>query len=155
MLLLSSTRTTRWKYDMSKNNRTTLFAFRTVYKTKMVDASHKPLLYGPYVIFRSIDCNWYRVRYDSASDEKQKEQLKVPFKGAWIIVSIKNANWRYWTVVLKSPRGDVEEFILFAGGLAHDGSNRPFLIAACIDCGEKASHLCQSCMSVGFCNEHV
>jgi hypothetical protein len=57
--------------------------------------------------------------------------------------------------VLKSPRGEVEEFILFAGGLAHDGSNRPFLIAACIDCGKKAKNLCGSCMSVGFCNEHI
>jgi hypothetical protein len=129
--------------------------FRTVYKTKMVDANHKPLLYGPYVIFRSLDTNWYRVMHDSTSDEKQKEQIKIPFKAGWIILSIKNANWRYWTVVLKSPRGDVEEFILFAGGLAHDGSNKPFLIAACIDCGEKASHLCQSCMSVAFCNEHI
>jgi hypothetical protein len=88
--------------------------------------------------------------YDSPA--KLKELIKVPFKAGWMIMSVKNANWRYWTVVLKSPRGEVEEFILFSGDL--EVSNKPF-IAACIDCGERATHLCKKCVNVGFCLKHT
>jgi hypothetical protein len=128
--------------------------FRIVYQTRLADESHRPLLYGPYLIFRSLDGSWYRVMYDSVA--QHKELIKIPFKAGWIIVSVKNANWRYWTVVLKSPKGEIEEFILFSGGLAQDGSNnKPFFIAACLDCGERATHLCKNCVNVGFCLKHT
>jgi len=120
----------------------------------MVDASHKPLLYGPYVIYRSLDGSWYRVMYDTPA-APVKELIKVPFKAAWTLVSVKNANWRYWTVVLKAPGQEqqTEEYVLFAGGLASD-QHKISLIATCIHCGENASHLCGGCENVGFCDNH-
>ena len=117
--------------------------FRTLFITKMVDASHRPLLYGPYVIYRSLDGSWYRVMYDAAAPVV-KELIKVPFKAGWTLVSVKNANWRYWTVVLRAPREEhqAEEYILFAGGLARPSDQHKIsLIATCVHCGENASHL--------------
>jgi hypothetical protein len=130
--------------------------FTLLYRTQMVDFSPPPVLYGPYVIFRSIDDgNWYRVMYDSPSDEKHKELIKVPFKAGWRIVSVKNANWRFWTVVLRNSRtGEDEEHLLFAGGLQSDASMRPFLVASCIECGTRAKQLCGNCLNVGFCLVH-
>jgi hypothetical protein len=118
----------------------------------MVDASYKPLLYGPYVIFRSIvtGIELCMILHLTKSKRSKSKFLSKQV----IIVSIKNANWRYWTVVLKSPKGEVEEFILFAGRLAHEGSNRLFLIETCIDCGKNASNLCGNYFNVGFCQAH-
>lgn len=130
--------------------------FRTLFITKMVDASHRPLLYGPYVIYRSLDGSWYRVMYDAAAPVV-KELIKVPFKAGWTLVSVKNANWRYWTVVLRAPREEhqAEEYILFAGGLARPSDQHKIsLIATCVHCGENASHLCGGCQNVGFCDNH-
>ena len=87
--------------------------FRTLFQTKMVDASHSPLLYGPYIIFRSLDGAWYRIMYDTRNIVK--EPIKIPFKAAWAIVSLKNANWRSWTVALKVPQQQ-EEYVLIATG---------------------------------------
>jgi hypothetical protein len=70
--------------------------FRTVFITKMVDASHRPLLYGPYGIYRSIDGSWYRVMNDTPG-APVRELIKVPFKAGSTIVSVKNANWHYST----------------------------------------------------------
>jgi hypothetical protein len=36
-----------------------------------------------------------------------KEIVKIPFHAGWRIISIKNANWRYWTVTLKEHGKDV------------------------------------------------
>ncbi len=124
----------------------------------MVDSSHAPLLYGPYVIFASLDGSWYRVKYDTvmAEDDKYKEPIRVPFKAGWAIEAVKTANWRFWTLILKNiATKQVEELILFAGGLQGDqGSARPFLIASCLECGTVASHLCENCLNVGFCQAH-
>jgi hypothetical protein len=130
--------------------------FTLLYRTQMVDSLSPPVLYGPYVIFRSIDDgNWYRVLYDTPSDEKPKDLIKVPFKAGWRIVSVKNANWRFWTVVLRNSRtGEDEEHLLFAGGLQSDTSTRPFLVASCIECGTRAKQLCGNCLNVGFCLVH-
>ncbi len=69
----------------------------------MADPAHSPLLYGPYLIFASLDGNWYRVKYDTASlDNKYQEPIRVPFKAGWTIEAVKTANWRYWTLVFKS-----------------------------------------------------
>jgi hypothetical protein len=111
--------------------------FRTIFQTKMVDASHKPLLYGPYVIFRSLDGSWQRVLYDART--VLKEQIKIPFKAAWTIVSIKNANWRSWTVVSRPPQGEEhQEYVLLAGGFVREGSaaTKLSLVASCIGCGQ-------------------
>jgi hypothetical protein len=129
--------------------------FRTVFQTKLVHASHRPLLYGPYVIFRSLDGSWQRVMYDARN--AVKEPIKIPFKAAWTIVSVKNANWRSWTVVLRPPQGEeLQEYVLFAGGIVRDGSaaTKLELVASCIECGQVASHVCGGCENVGFCEEH-
>jgi hypothetical protein len=131
--------------------------FHLLYRTQLADPAHAPLLYGLYVIFASLDGSWYRVKYDIASsDDKYKEPIRVPFKAGWTIEAVKSANWRYWTLEVKSTATkQVEELVLFAGGLRGDGgSARPFLAAACIECGIAASHLCENCMNVGFCHEH-
>jgi hypothetical protein len=131
--------------------------FNLLFADQAADVAHPPLLYGPYVIYRALDGTWYRALYDTQRRPVVREEIKVPFKAGWTIVSIKNANWRYWTIVLKSPRTTniVEEHLLFAGGLhGGDGSPKPFLIAQCIQCGTKATGLCSSCLNVGFCKEH-
>lgn len=131
--------------------------FRTVFQTKLVDASHRPLLYGPFVIYRSFDGSWYRVMYDTKA--AVKEQIKLPFKAGWTLVSVKNANWRSWTVVLRAPHQEEQpqEYVLLAGGAVRDGSaaTKLSLVASCIDCGTMANHLCGGCENVGFCEDHV
>jgi hypothetical protein len=130
--------------------------FRTVFQTKMVDASHRPLLYGPYVIFRSLDCSWQRVLYDARN--VLNEPIKIPFKAAWTIVSIKNANWRSLTVALRAPQGEEQqEYVVLAGGIVRDSSaaTKLALVASCIECGQVASHVCGGCENVGFCEEHA
>ncbi len=130
--------------------------FHLLYADQTADVSHPPLLYGPYVIYRALDGTWYRALCDSNSAQPVREPIKVPFKAGWDIVSIKSANWRYWSVVLKNPRTNVnEEFLLFAGGLRVDGTTKPFLIASCIQCGTRATYLCKSCANVGFCPTHA
>jgi hypothetical protein len=88
--------------------------------------SHPPLLYGPYVIYAALDGNWYRVRYDLPTttadtniktetkpkpdtQEPYRELIKIPHKAGWKIVSIKNANWRFWTLVLQHPQSKLLE----------------------------------------------
>ncbi len=124
-----------------------------LFRATMVDASHAPLLYGPYVVYRSQqEGAWMRVAYDvAAAADKRPERVKVPFHAGWSIVAIKSANWRYWTFSLRNPcTNEVEDFFLFAGG----SGIKPFLVAKCIDCGLNASHLCGACETVGFCPAH-
>ncbi len=82
--------------------------FRILYITKGVDCRFAPLLYGPYVVFRSLadGGTWYRVNYENSSKhqhQQQQEHIKIPHYAGWNIVAIKNANWRYWTLTLQSP----------------------------------------------------
>ena len=94
-----------------------------LYRTNLADLAHSPLLYGPYVIYAALDGHWYRVRYDipqqsqasppNAPDTLYREAIKVPYKAGWKLVSIKNANWRFWTLVLQNPRTQpLEEYWL-------------------------------------------
>ncbi len=53
--------------------------FHLLYRTQMVDATHAPLLYGPLVIFASLDGSWYCVKYDDTAtteDNKYKEEMR-------------------------------------------------------------------------------
>jgi hypothetical protein len=78
-----------------------------LYRYKGADCDHPPLLYGPYVIFAGLDGIWYRVLYDGFTNPSQsREELKIPH--GWKIVSVKNANWKYLTIVTKT-----EEVLLF------------------------------------------
>jgi hypothetical protein len=53
----------------------------------------------------------------SAMDMAQKEEIRIPYHAGWRIVSIKNANWRYWTLVVQEPTtGAMSELLLFANG---------------------------------------
>jgi hypothetical protein len=96
--------------------------FKMLFETKGVDCDHAPLVYGPYVIFAGLDGCWYRVMYDSSfpnvpNAPRVKEEIKIPYHAGWKIVSVKNANRRYWTVVVQHPVSkDVSEVFLFAGG---------------------------------------
>ncbi len=130
--------------------------FQLLYRDQMADAAHEPLLYGPFVLYASLDGSWYRVRYDSPNSPPVKEELKVPFKAGWKVEAVKNANWRFWTVVLKNPLNNQqqrEEYLLYSGGLPAF-EKKPFLVASCIDCGIKATYLCRTCRNVGFCDKH-
>jgi hypothetical protein len=52
-----------------------------------------------------------------AMDMVQKEEIRIPYHAGWRIVSIKNANWRYWTLVVQEPiTGMTSELLLFANG---------------------------------------
>jgi hypothetical protein len=104
--------------------------FEVLYQTRGVDCDCAPLLYGPYVIFAGLDGCWYRVRYDCIARpenpkiEKEKngrpvmmhrEEIRIPHHAGWRIVSVKNANWRYWTLVVQEPiTGVTSELLLFA-----------------------------------------
>lgn len=79
--------------------------FGIAYSTTNADCNYSPLLYGPYVIYRGLDGIWYRVLYDKpgSSAQPQKEEIKLPHRAGWKIVSIKNANWSRWTIVLQNP----------------------------------------------------
>jgi hypothetical protein len=127
--------------------------FRVLFRDNMADQSHAPLLYGPYVFYASWDGSWYRVKYDSAGTDPVKEEVRVPFKAGWTIAAMKTVNWRYWNVVLKKNH-QTEEYIMFAGGLPVADDKKPSFVAACIECGTRASHLCETCRQVGFCKKH-
>jgi hypothetical protein len=72
-----------------------------LYKTTNVDCEHTPLLYGPYVIFKSLDTSWYRVLYDFPGGTTfEKEEIRIPHHPEWKILSIKNANFKFLTVVV-------------------------------------------------------
>ena len=90
-------------------------------------------------------------------EEKPKTLIKVPFKAGWKMVSIKAANFRYIVVALQNPVAPhtIEDRFLFVGGAAAPYALEPFLVAACIECGAKATHLCGHCMDVGYCLEHT
>ena len=81
--------------------------FETLYQCNDADATHKPLLYGPYLLYASLDGHWYRVLYDtpqpSSSTNKTKTVIKLPYKACWRLVSIKRANWRYMILTLLPP----------------------------------------------------
>ena len=83
--------------------------FDTLYQCNDADATHKPLLYGPYLLYASLDGHWYRVLYDTpalsshTSNKKTKTLIKLPHKANWKLVSIKRANWRYMIVTLLAP----------------------------------------------------
>jgi hypothetical protein len=99
-----------------------------LYQARLVDASHAPLLYGPYVIYASLDGCWYRVLYDTPLPKKAKEIVKIPYKAGWRLIAVKNANWRFWTVVLQNPQTQVlEDHFVFAGGGTCSTKPGPFL----------------------------
>ncbi len=103
---------------VSRIARDPFIGFTLLYETKGVDCDHAPLLCGPYVIFAGLDGCWYRVMYDSNASNlyRVKEEIAIPHYAGWKIVSVKNANWRYWTVVVQHPVSkDVSEVFLFAG----------------------------------------
>ncbi len=97
------------------------FQLSLVYKATNVDCEHPPLLYGPYVIYKSLDQSWYRVLYDASAlnvknSPSNKEVIQIPRHAGWNILSIKNANWRFLTVVAEDAKSKrVEEFFLFSG----------------------------------------
>lgn len=87
--------------------------FNLLYRYKGVDCEHAPLLYGPYVIFAALDGLWYRVLYDG--NEQVREEIKIPHLAGWKIISVKNANWKYLTIVVQNPRSKkIEELFLFS-----------------------------------------
>lgn len=127
--------------------------FTLLYRATLVDAAHAPLLYGPYLLYASLDGSWNRVLYDSPKPEKSVEPVKVPFKAGWTIITIKGANWRHWTLVLRNPQtGASDEFLLCA--VAARDRPAPLLVSSCIECAVVATRLCATCRSVGFCNAH-
>jgi hypothetical protein len=90
--------------------------FELLYRFHGVDCDHAPLLYGPFVIFSGLDGVWYRVLYDGFNSRGQeREEIKIPGYVGWKILSVKNANWKYMTIVVQSPGlKEVEELFLFA-----------------------------------------
>jgi hypothetical protein len=53
----------------------------------------------------------------SAMERVHKEEIRIPYHAGWRIVSIKNANWRCWTLVVQEPiTGMTSELLLFANG---------------------------------------
>ena len=98
---------------VSKSCSDPFIQFRILYTTNGVDGQFAPLLYGPYVVFRSLfDGNWYRANYETSS-KQQREQIKIPHHAGWEIVTIKNVNWKYWIVTLKCPRkGSASDFLI-------------------------------------------
>jgi hypothetical protein len=50
-----------------------------------------------------------------AMDMVHKEEIWIPYHAGWRIMSIKNANWRYWTLAVQEPiTGALSELLLFA-----------------------------------------
>jgi hypothetical protein len=87
--------------------------FNMLYRFLGVDCDHAPLLYGPYVIFAGLDGVWYRVMYDGCASQ-EREEIKIPYHAGWKILLVKNANWKYLTVVIQHPTSkQVEELFLF------------------------------------------
>ena len=92
------------------------FRFELLYRFHDVDCDHCPLLYGPFVIFAGLDGAWYRVLYDGFnSGGQEREEIEIPGYAGWKILSVKNANWKYLTVVMEHPSSKqiVEELFLF------------------------------------------
>jgi hypothetical protein len=53
----------------------------------------------------------------SAMERVHKEEIRIPYHAGWRIVAVKNANWRYWTLVVQEPiTGATSELLLFADG---------------------------------------
>jgi hypothetical protein len=126
--------------------------FELLFGVEGVNTDSRPLLYGPFVLYELLDGTWHRATYDASN--KESEIINIPVKEGYALVSVKNANWRYWTVVLRNLKtGLFEDYLLFNG---HGGQHhsKPFLVATCIDCGVKASRLCGKCKNIGFCSEH-
>ena len=90
-------------------------------------------------------------------EEKPKTLIKVPFKAGWKMVSIKAANFRYMVVALQNSVSPdtIEDHFVFVGGAVAPYNLQPFLMAACVECGAKATHLCGHCLDVGYCLEHI
>ncbi len=87
--------------------------FNMLYRFRGVDCDHVPLLYGPYVIFAGLDGVWYRVMYDGCASQ-QREEIKIPYHAGWKILLVKNATWKYLTIVVQHPTSkQVEELFLF------------------------------------------
>jgi hypothetical protein len=76
--------------------------FNMLYRFLGVDCDHAPLLYGPYFIFAGLDGVWYRVMYDGCASQ-EREEIKIPYHAGWKILLVKNANWKYLTIVVQSP----------------------------------------------------
>jgi hypothetical protein len=87
--------------------------FATVYQTNGADCERELLLYGPYVIFAGLDGCWYRVLYDNHA--KVKEELTVPGRPGWRVLSVKNATWSYLTLIVQDTLSKrVEEVFLLS-----------------------------------------
>ena len=127
---------------------------KVLFETRDADQSHAPLLYGPYCVYKALDGNFYRVEYDNNA-KTSKQLIKVPFKAGYQCVSIKAANFRYMVVVLRNPVTRLlEDYFLFSGNVDNT-TIKPFLVAACIECGSRATHLCRSCLDVAYCGDHI
>jgi hypothetical protein len=51
--------------------------------------------------------------YDGCASQ-QREEIKIPYHAGWKILLVKNASWKYLTVVVQSPRSkQQEELFLF------------------------------------------
>jgi hypothetical protein len=57
------------------------FSPQLLYRDQEVDSAHAPLLYGPYVLYASLDGNWYRVNYEAA--RKKEDPFPLPASGSW------------------------------------------------------------------------
>ena len=114
--------------------------FESLFRHIGVDSRHAPLLYGPYVIYQSFEGTWYKHNYEQQGS--RSTLVKMPFQ--MTVVNIQNANWKYWSVILRNA-GKEDEFQF---------SSSPSKIMSCIDCGEKAKYLCGKCLEVGFCEKH-
>ena len=102
--------------------------FRLVFKEGNIDPQHRPLLYGGFVLFATLRGEWKRARYDAPlGPVVEAIPSLLDWKG-WRMTSIKNANWRYWTVVMEKSENEREELILFTGPENHKGAV-PFLIS--------------------------
>ena len=80
---------------------------QTIYKAAAVDSRFPPLLYGPYVIYQTLEGSWVRVQYDGS--RKAETVIKIPYRAGWPLLYVKNANWRYMTVILRNPKTNKEE----------------------------------------------
>lgn len=137
-----------------------------LFEDKMADVQHAPLLYGPYVMYRRLDGKWVRLQYDGPV--QRKLEIRIPNKAGWPILTIKAANWRYWTVVLENPESrEREDYVLLAGGAKIKEENfqtNPFLVggaaavqkddsAGCVVCGEEATLACTQCEEARYCKD--
>lgn len=101
--------------------------FRTVFKEGNIDPDYRPLLYGGFVLFATLRGEWKRARYDAPlGPVVEVIPSLLDWKG-WRLASVKNANWRYWTVVMERSENEREELMLFTGPENHKGVV-PFLV---------------------------